>query len=306
MFIKQNLSLFLWGYTQKVVKKVALTLIVLATLSPSFGQYESMLKSGAIWRWEYKYGGFLSIPLTSTYYYFKILNDTSINTTLYKKSNYSVFLREDSGGRVYLLDYTGIENLLYDFSMDVGDSIRSCHRNTIGSDTDYTYFHVVKTDSIYLNGRYLKRLKFKEKDPFFYNEFLFDTVTWIEGIGNLHHPLAMNYYPCEACGRNVMCYTSLDLEWESDAGQCQYLGIEGETDENPIECSPNPFMNEITIDCDVESIKLLIYNSSGNLMMEKNVRCREKTELSLPAKGLYLFKLYKDDKFVGSNKLIKY
>jgi len=64
----------------------------------------------------------------------------------------------------------GEERLIYDFSLQLGDSIE------VGSQGDYA--KVVSTDSISINGQYRKRIIF---DPWF-NEF------WIEGIGSSSSP----------------------------------------------------------------------------------------------------------------------
>lgn len=91
------------------------------------------------------------------------------------------------GGRVYLLDtVTGQPRLLYDFSLEVGDSALFDF-----VDIGQYYLTVESVDSIELQGTQHRRLYFGEPPPMGF--FVLNEV-WIEGIGSLHGPL----FPSEA------------------------------------------------------------------------------------------------------------
>lgn len=115
--------------------------------------------------------------------YYKLQGDTIINNKPYKviysssrdslmqywKKETNFFIRDDSFKKVYKYQL-GEEQLIYDFSLQLGDSIDVGRRGF--------YAKVISTDSISINGQYRKRIIF---DPWF-NEF------WIEGIGSSSKP----------------------------------------------------------------------------------------------------------------------
>ncbi|MFZ4457088.1 MAG: T9SS type A sorting domain-containing protein [Bacteroidales bacterium] len=123
---------------------------------------------------------------------FKELNyvlkaDSVISLKRYKKiyavdspsANYLGGLREENRKWFFLPVGKTKESLLYDFSLNVGDtiSVNLDHPFDAGRVT----FQVVKVDSVYLNGMFRKRIAVGE-----YNQFSLPYVSnsWIEGVGS--------------------------------------------------------------------------------------------------------------------------
>ena len=87
--------------------------------------------------------------------------------------------REESG-KVYKIDYlfSETEELVYDFNLNVGDSIYCdsiCYN---------AYDYVIAVDSVLIDGSYRKQIHFN--DP---------ADVWIEGLGSMHRPFdPIQYY----------------------------------------------------------------------------------------------------------------
>lgn len=144
--------------------------------------------------------------------------DTVINNIVYKKiymflntvfdrntASYVGALREDEQKRIWLktdnplhpskpLSYDVEEILLYDFSVNAGDTIKS----------EYINFHtgdgvvVEKIDTIQIGNTYRKKIKIKT------DEFI--DIEWIEGIGSLYGLFFASYLvsPICSCEKNYL------------------------------------------------------------------------------------------------------
>lgn len=102
-------------------------------------------------------------------------SDSAFTTNL----EYQGLLREENG-YVFFQNATGSTDTLYNFNLELGDSVLY---NFWGQFEEY--IHVVEIDSVSINGEMYKSLSFDE--PIF-GFFLMDEK-WIEGIGSVHGPL---------------------------------------------------------------------------------------------------------------------
>jgi len=94
-------------------------------------------------------------------------------------------LTRSENNRVLYLDATNQLDTLYDFNLNVGDSVLF---NLFG---DYPEkLPVTSIDSIQLNGEFYKRFKFAEPSIIAFDEL---NEVWIEGIGSIHGPLFPNF-----------------------------------------------------------------------------------------------------------------
>ncbi|MCD4680251.1 MAG: T9SS type A sorting domain-containing protein [Bacteroidales bacterium] len=105
---------------------------------------------------------------------FSIEDDTIMNQS---NSEYFAAFREDSTKRVYfILNNDTNEILLYDFSLDIGDSIHYNYRFYEGVlfEQNNHYKVLESIDSININGSFRKKFTFSGSYP---------GITWVEGIG---------------------------------------------------------------------------------------------------------------------------
>jgi hypothetical protein len=142
-------------------------LIALALIQVNGQNYIPFPLPGAEWKFAYynlenPYGG-------CEYYYNKIEGDTVIGNYTYKKvfetalnGNeyfYKAGIRQDAlTGKVYVKLYDNYfcgetDTLLYDFSLQVGDTLKQCHDITGGCDD----CSIIDVDSINLGNYWLKR-----------------------------------------------------------------------------------------------------------------------------------------------------
>ncbi len=130
------------------------------------------------------------------YYSLQMSYDYDTITNTWSKWFQRDWIREDSG-RVYIFtnrevdtngskgwtmcksQNTGAEYLLYDFNLQVGDSIGFTREYTFWggySESMFAPVRVTKVDSIEIDGEFYKRISFKDSVDFM--------ETWIEGIGS--------------------------------------------------------------------------------------------------------------------------
>ena len=134
------------------------------------------------------------VKTTTTVYGFQ--NDTLINDEQWFKvysTNDSLFqnnllyhglLREENQ-KVLYIDTLNQLTTLYDFSLNVGDSVLFDIHGIYPE-----WLKVVNVDSILINGDYYRKLKFDELTMNAFDEL---NEIWIEGIGSIHGPLFPNF-----------------------------------------------------------------------------------------------------------------
>ena len=169
--------------------------------------------------------------ITKTYGY---QNDTIINNlvwkTIYKADDeafaenliYLGHLRQE-GGIVNFIDTTNTSHQLYNFNLNIGDSVQ--YFDGAGVENDYLF--VENIDSIIINGSYKKQFHFSQSvyPPDRLNEI------WIEDIGSIHGPLFPKYpqhfsdeYPNEM--KLTCCYDGDNLIWDNPSyAHCYYHSV---------------------------------------------------------------------------------
>jgi hypothetical protein len=152
-----------------------------------------------------------------------------------------------SGEKVWRKDSLGISRLLYDFSLNLGDS--AWYEFSWPRDPQYLY--VIQEDSVLTTAGYRKRIRFSEPT----GPTAFDVLAdaWIEGIGSIRAPL----FPANP--RTIFTEMSEELFiscagtdsfllWQSpDAAECykkEVLSAEKLSSAAPLPY-PNPFTENI-------------------------------------------------------------
>ncbi len=240
--------------------KTILTAILIAIFFKNIsGQtYHPFPDSNAIWNEKYTQ----SLLEYDTKY--GLIGDTVINLTLYHKlytlndsvlstinSIYFGAIREQAKKIYFVSKYCTYEVLMYDFTKNVGDTIKSLYTeiSLASCDTLMKFSAVVTSvDSILINGNYRRVLHFDQtyKNPF-----------WIEGIGSnlgLTYPTSQQNSTC-ICEWDLICFKQNDevLYLNPAENSCfpSFSGIQDNSStENSIIIFPNPINSISTISWD--------------------------------------------------------
>lgn len=256
--------------------------------------------------------GFSSYPPHR--YYF--LGDTIINNTVYAKAyqmelittyppvncppfsvdtNSTVvqyyFLREDTlEKKVWRYDsYNDYEMLLYDFSLEIGDTLYPHPWFPTLIDTVY---EITTTD-----GLVRKKFEFGPGGESGY---------YIEGIGGVAGIFSDPFYIFET-GSWLMCVKDINgnIIMDIDGSCFDFITSTAETKRNPkINIFPNPFSESITIKSPLSELHVIIYNQYGIAVINKDLGSEHIIDLSNLRKGIYLLKILKNNNLIYSEKII--
>lgn len=255
------------------------------------------------------------VATTTTVYGFQ--GDTLINSEqwfkLYSTSD-SLFqsnllfrglLREENN-KVFYLDTLNQLDTLYDFSLNVGDSVLF---DLYGMYPEW--LQVIIVDSIQINGDYYKRLKFEEPSI---NAFDWLDEEWIEGIGSKHGPL-FPAFPVKFSeeipdSMLVTCTFSNNQQvWQHQSYPSCYVSIVLSVDQLELfdfKIYPNPFTDRIHIEnIDLQQYELTILNSLGQTAKRTQVNNDNiMIDLSELKEGIYFLRIESRDS-AKTMKIIK-
>jgi hypothetical protein len=204
------------------------------------------------------------------------------------------YMREDTATKqvfVYTDDFNGNHPsggyLLFDFSLNVGDTINGMIVNTIDSVT-------------LLDGATRKRWNFDPSGNFFY----------IEGIGGkqgMYHPfqrVGLGYWT------EPLCISENGSEIYGDRCNDNVLSVKEPPPTVSFEIYPNPAQDGITVelpsDFNHQSAIISIFNAQGQVLQEQKSIVDNTVILSLldyPA-GMYFIQVRDEDKIIGIEKFV--
>jgi len=312
------------------MKKTLLSLFLLLPFIVC-AQYFPLVKDGGIWRQIDSHFPIMPGDYWLLYkYQYQIKGDTTINGVDYKKlysMNYDSLLvedveffgsiREDSLKRVYYLDKNTVnsplgnnndstEILLYDFSLNIGDTI---YMPAIYSEDSMQI--VESIDSMLIEGQWRKRINFQQT----INSI--SKRTWVEGIGNLKglfFPFLFefeNYWILTCYEDNSIFWTNPEMT--QNGISCFGVGIEDNTNNSSLSLDiyPNPCTNYIEFSFNKlqnQDFTITIFNSLGKIVMEELIYAvQESFKLNTNSfnSGLYYYRISGNAKGVGGGRFIK-
>ena len=254
---------------------------------------QSFVEEGNQWSMvNYTFAGIFS----STY---RIEGDTIINGINYKKMWYTnqdpsiadwtleKYIREDSTQKVYQLNASNEERIIYDFGLSVGDTIVSNvspEQNSI----------VTALDSIELNdATKRKRLTITSLYCADWNIEEF----WIEGIGGRNYAF---YYVDVFCqtdtGLSLRCFSNNGnfLYGSADSNNCFIPTSINELEQTNIKIFPNPTQDILNLEYDetLEIEQLKIFDFQGQMIRSLQVE-NDFSQISIAdfPKGVYYLKI---------------
>ena len=245
---------------------------------------------------------------------FRILGDTTIGQTEYKKlyatndttlSSWYKYgaLRENENKVYFYLFANETEALLYDFSLNVGESFISTH-NSFEYQGCPIEMEVSLIDTVTIeNGEQRQRINFSDGEE------------WINGIGSLYGLVYVGVYQCiiDMYYNLSCCHENNELIFQSSNFDKCLINIVG-LNENSIQIAnsvcPNPFTQSTLLNFDYSSsqtYRLQIINSTGQVVKEINQinSCKVVISGDQLKSGIYFYLLSNDKNEMASGKLIK-
>lgn len=247
--------------------------------------------------WVYRYYDDLHFP-TTIFTPYSLTGDTTISNISYKKvfkySTYAGGLREDNKIIYFVPDTSQTEYLLYNFNLNIGDSIIHPYGGAVCTNDTVIVWNV---DSVIVSDGYHRRFWFNSN------------AQWIEGIGAV-------YYLLEPC--NVLCVSGNDvLECISTDSSLNYpngyLSCVVSVTENgslisQFDIKPNPFSINTTVSIGTEYMNsmVLISDIFGKVVRTFNVSGQNEFLLKRDnlKPGIYLIQLINSKGNTVSKKLI--
>jgi hypothetical protein len=206
------------------------------------------------------------------------------------------FFRQDSSLKKVFLFINGKDSLLYDFNLNVGDTLASSYINFFG------LINVVeKVDSVLIGPSYHKRFWITESNQ---NNY----ASIIEGIGStlgLFNPLdPQGYYPVTT---NLLCVQINNKSVFPDSSyNCSLVGIkEVEKNNLPFSISPNPSSGIFTLTSSKNISVIEVSDVLGNCILKSSIK-NSSTEIDLSSKpkGIYFLKAQDENGNFGVKKTI--
>lgn len=180
-------------------------------------EYYKLIDTGKVWYsvWIGEFGEIeaQNVRPFETFFY---ANDTVYIPIGYPPASVLIIVREDTiAKKVYEKDFTdynipnGPEELLYDFSLEEGDSVYLQYK-CWASGLDWYYVDSLRTKTFFSVER---KVWYLSKPP---NH---RTITWIEGIGSLTGiEYSANISSIWECGELTCCYLNNDMIYQSANG----------------------------------------------------------------------------------------
>jgi len=251
----------------------------------------------------YVSGGSPSHYMTTEYTYFD--GDSIVGEYLYKKVflckdelheniEYKGLMREEN--QKTFLKGSGAEKLLYDFSLEEGESFEY----DFGAAWSVTLY-VKSVDFIEINGSMKKRIQITNNPD---AEMIWDT--WIEEIGSLNGILSITFG--NGNKRTLLCYFQNNelIYKNSDYSECYYEGYLAvqPVEKNGLMVYPNPTSEELRVTSDgLHITRIEIFDILGKKVYSQAYGTA--INISSSPTGLYFLKVYEANEQVSVFKIIK-
>lgn len=210
-----------------------------------------------------------------------------------------VFVREDTVNRqVYLRNLIGEEGLIYDFSIEIGDTVTI---NNVLSGS-IIQMKVVDVDSILINDEYRKQFHFEPVNWPFWD-------TWVEGIGSLGQGILYSGWYNTSPWYTLICYKQNEIVYYMTPGYtaCYYPYVSvDETYSNNLKVFYNHTINCIEIRNTGTNIQnhFELYTVFGQRILHKPITGNTQINLGKYglADGIYIYSL-KNKKNLFTDKI---
>lgn len=245
--------------------------------------------------WQVQYCAFGEDTVLNAMNYFKI--DTC-------NGGYKGAIRNDNGKVFFFPKDSTQEFLLYDFTLNEGDTAKDVYIEVLAEIPELHDVYVAQggVDSVMIDGVYRKRIMIQSG-----NEF--GLPTWIEGIGNSQGLFWEPWANLSAYALELYCMSANNLTIYPDAGfgACEStIGIHDEYDkELEIQIFPNPTNSDINIKTDLSILDLYIIDSKGvRIFASENLSNNPAIKFDTFQKDIYLIVIHTKNQ-TYTRKIIK-
>jgi hypothetical protein len=196
-------------------------------------------------------------------------------TSSFNLYNYA-YLRQDTNKIWQYNTGSSSDELLYDFDLNVGDTLPL---TTINYCTNYT---VTSIDTVVVDAVIHRR--------FHLNTGCGWSTELIEGLGHTHGFLEPMSVPLE-CGYTNQCFMQDSSTYTWPTGTCAFtVNIHDYIQTQKITIYPNPSNGKFNVEC--KNIKAItVYNSTGSIIINQKNITGNINNLQLNNKGIFLVKI---------------
>jgi hypothetical protein len=245
--------------------------------------------------------------IISTQQYKKILSSGYTNRSTYPFTNFNYFsnkyagaIRQDSiHKKVYYSNTYFTDTLLYDFNLNIGDTLPASYVNFQNSN------YVSSIDSILIGSSYRKQYHISVRGSSFSGDSNY--VSIIEGIGStfgLTYPLM----PPGEAGSTLNCFSQNNVTlFINPQGNCDLtLSVkELSIPSSSFQISPNPNSSSFTIQPS-NNIKqtLQIFDVNGKMVLNQSINGKTTIDATNLADGVYNLSLLSNEGIINKRLII--
>ena len=298
------------------MKKIYFAILILFTIHPTFSQVNDYFLNNPQWKIKYQvFSGSDCTGWVDTYNYNEN-GDTIIGSLTYKKiikkgiyspvdffcnpyspasytnSNPSCFIRS-AGKQMYVIEPgSTTEELLYDFNLNIGDTIPLSYTNL-----GYTLFTVSSIDSVFTPFGYRKRFALNPSG------YLYEGIGSSAGLVEEMNTMFLHGTS------DLLCFSLNDISYVPTTGSsCNMIvGIDDIGMKETAIAFPNPFSNSTTIQFNhtLNGATMNLYNSIGATIKSINIS-RESLviERGNLSSGIYYYQILQENGNVLNGKLM--
>ncbi len=276
------------------MKHFIVSLILLFAITSFSQDYLPMLEDGNAWGSKSYH-----ISESTVYYQFEIGEEVEFNNILYNRiylNNQATncYIREE-GGVIYHRNLSNTEKVLFDFTLEVGDTFEkdpiTCFTGDYGSTT------VLSINNQFIAGENRKVLEMSGLG----NDF------WIEGIGSTSGGLFGGLNWIEG-GASLICFINNgETYFFNNETECNIVLSNNDYSINEIILYPNPISERsiLQLPYEAEVDQLKIYNISGRLIKDIRITSDKFILNNMDyASGLYFYQVSSNGVPVKTEKFI--
>ncbi|PCI93678.1 MAG: hypothetical protein COB15_15985 [Flavobacteriales bacterium] len=312
-FVKQ--STFIYLAIVKKIGPIILLFLFLNSFSMKSQTYYPFPTNNSFWRFNWGIPGCISQFITD--YQYQITGDTIIGLNNYHKlktsgtfncrtpgvptkpSGYVGAYRNDIlAKKVYIIEPDSInEQILYDFNLVAGDTIKGYMVKQAINKIGPTYFAVIDSiDSLLINGNYRKRWNYSTNTSLSYSGNI------IEGIGNTYDLLGGLRSGFDDNG-NLICHSKNGIIIYG-TGSCTLVSTKEDINKiGTVEIYPNPTHSVLNIKISSSS-NFKLFDLTGKTLIKKQLSSNtNRLDVSKYPKGIYFYQLI-SEQGLNSGKLI--
>lgn len=302
------------------MKKILLLFLTLLTLYSS-GQtsvYHPFPDSAAIWNFESSRGCGQYFDTWEYLYSYIITGDTMINSNTYHKlaipivvivssgqcdtsgtwtnpGNYAGGIRQDIPNKkvFFIPPADSIEQLLYDFNMQVGDTVRGYIENTT-----FPKDRVLSIDSVLVGGNYRKRWSINPHYNIYFIEGIGSTYSLIEHSPGNVSDNAVNTISCFSQNGSTL--------YPNNSSNCLLITSVNYSDKisSKIEVFPNPSNGSFTVNFDQSIKNIWLTDLLGNIVFKHPTSNQTKFTIENLSRGTYILTAISRDGRTTNKKII--